>query len=92
MFERYNESARRVLFFSRCEAAERGVMSIEAEHFLLGLVREGRGVVARLFESSGAVGGNPFLDHYEACAARAAAEADGLGAVPGFLDTTSRRD
>jgi ATP-dependent Clp protease ATP-binding subunit ClpC len=41
MFERYTESARRALFFSRYEASQLGAVSIETEHLLLGLVREG---------------------------------------------------
>jgi ATP-dependent Clp protease ATP-binding subunit ClpC len=41
MFERYTESARRTLFFSRFEASQLGSISIEPEHLLLGIVREG---------------------------------------------------
>jgi ATP-dependent Clp protease ATP-binding subunit ClpC len=48
MFERFTESARRVLFFSRYEASEFGSLSIEAEHVLLGLLREQKGVLGRL--------------------------------------------
>lgn len=48
MFERYTESARRVLFFSRYEASQRGSVSIESEHLLLGLIRENKGTVSRL--------------------------------------------
>jgi ATP-dependent Clp protease ATP-binding subunit ClpC len=49
MFERYTESARRTLFFSRYEASQFGNLSIEPEHLLLGLVREGKGVVRKIF-------------------------------------------
>ena len=42
MFERYTEDARRTLFFARYEASELGGATIEPEHLLLGLVREGR--------------------------------------------------
>src|SRR2546428_2073620 len=49
MFERYTERARRVLFFSRYEASELGSLSIEAEHLLLGLLRENKGLCARVF-------------------------------------------
>ena len=49
MFERYTERARRVLFFARYEASEFGSLSIETEHLLLGLVREGKGLTRRLF-------------------------------------------
>src|SRR5687767_11633481 len=43
MFERYTERARRILFFARYEASEFGALSIEAEHILLGLLREDAG-------------------------------------------------
>ena len=43
MFERYTERARRVLFFARYEASQLGSISIETEHLLLGLIREGKG-------------------------------------------------
>jgi ATP-dependent Clp protease ATP-binding subunit ClpC len=49
MFERYTERARRVLFFARYEASQFGSFSIETEHVLLGLVREGKGLTSRLF-------------------------------------------
>src|SRR5581483_941262 len=47
MFERYTESARRVLFFARYEAAQLASPAIGTEHLLLGLVRLGKGVSAR---------------------------------------------
>ena len=49
MFERYTERARRVLFFARYEASQLGSISIETEHLLLGLLREGKGLTARIF-------------------------------------------
>lgn len=48
MFERYTEPARRTLFFARYEASQLGSLSIESEHLLLGLMREGKGVAARV--------------------------------------------
>lgn len=42
MFQRYSESARRVIFFARYEASQYGSPSIEPEHLLLGLLREDR--------------------------------------------------
>lgn len=48
MFERYTDSARRVLFFARYEASQLGSLSIESEHLLLGMIREGKGVAARV--------------------------------------------
>jgi ATP-dependent Clp protease ATP-binding subunit ClpC len=41
VFERYTEAARRALFFARYEASQLGGVSIETEHLLLGLMREG---------------------------------------------------
>lgn len=48
MFERYTEDARRVIFFGRYEASNLGCPYIEAEHLLLGLVREQRRMVQGL--------------------------------------------
>ena len=52
MFERYTERARRVLFFARYEASQLGSISIETEHLLLGLIREGKGPTSRIFARS----------------------------------------
>ena len=52
MFERYTERARRVLFFARYEATQMGSTSIETEHLLLGLIREGKGLTSRIFARS----------------------------------------
>src|SRR5215475_112828 len=52
MFERYTERARRVLFFARYEASQLGSISIETEHLLLGLIREGKGLTSRIFSKS----------------------------------------
>ena len=40
-FDRYTPDARRALFFSRDEACKRGSPTIEPEHLLLGLARDG---------------------------------------------------
>ena len=52
MFERYTEKARRVIFFSRYEASQFGASQIEAEHILLGLLREDKNLTARFFHRS----------------------------------------
>jgi ATP-dependent Clp protease ATP-binding subunit ClpC len=52
MFERFTESARRVLFFARYEVSNLGATSIEPEHVLLGLIRENKGIVARILALS----------------------------------------
>jgi hypothetical protein len=48
MFERFPESARRVLFFARYEVSLLGARQIGPEHLLLGLIREPKGLVARI--------------------------------------------
>ena len=50
MFERYTEAARRALFFARYEVSQRGGTSIEPEHLLLGLLREPKGLIGRIFD------------------------------------------
>lgn len=40
MFERYTEKTRRVIFFARYEASQFGSPKIDAEHLLLGMLRE----------------------------------------------------
>lgn len=49
MFERYTEKARRVIFFARYEASQFGASQIEAEHILLGLIREDKSLTTRFF-------------------------------------------
>jgi len=53
MFERYTEAARRALFFARYEASVLGGRTIEAEHLLLRLIRDGRGAVSEAFAGAG---------------------------------------
>jgi hypothetical protein len=53
MWERYTEESRRVVFLSRHEAVQLGSTRIEPEHFLLGMIREGIGVVHRMFQAAG---------------------------------------
>jgi ATP-dependent Clp protease ATP-binding subunit ClpC len=48
MFEKYNEKARRALFFARYEASKLGRRVIESEHILLGVLREGEDSVVEL--------------------------------------------
>jgi Mg/Co/Ni transporter MgtE len=45
MFEKYNEKARRALFFARYEASKLGSRVIESEHILLGVLREGEEII-----------------------------------------------
>ena len=49
MFEKYTEKARRVIFFARYEASQFGSPTIEAEHLLLGLIREDKNLASRYF-------------------------------------------
>ena len=53
MFERYTERARRVLFFARYETSQRGGLTITAEHLLLGVVREGKGIAHQILRDAG---------------------------------------
>jgi len=48
MFERYTEKARRAIFFARYEASQFGCLYIEAEHLMLGVVREMKGRIPGL--------------------------------------------
>src|SRR6185295_18564748 len=49
MFEKYNEKARRALFFARYEASKLGSKVIESEHLLLGFLREGEDIIKEIF-------------------------------------------
>jgi ATP-dependent Clp protease ATP-binding subunit ClpC len=49
MFEKYNEKARRALFFARYEASKLGSRVIESEHVLLGVLREGEDIIKEIF-------------------------------------------
>lgn len=48
MFHKFNEHARRVIFFARYEASQLGNRTIEVEHLLLGLLREDKSLMSRL--------------------------------------------
>lgn len=52
MFEKYTEKARRVIFFARYEASQFGSPAIEAEHLLLGLIREDQRIVTSFIHAS----------------------------------------
>jgi Clp amino terminal domain, pathogenicity island component len=54
MFERYTEKARRTIFFARYEASQFGSLYIEAEHLLLGLLREDKALANRFLRSHAA--------------------------------------
>jgi len=49
MFDRFNNAARRALFFSRYEASLLGKSEIDSEHILLGLLRDGNEVTREIF-------------------------------------------
>jgi hypothetical protein len=51
MFERYNDQARRAIFFARYAASQSGSPKIEAEHLLLGVVREAGSWISRFAPS-----------------------------------------
>lgn len=51
MFEKFNESARRAIFFSRYEASRVGQRVIESQHVLLGVLRETDAVTTELWRA-----------------------------------------
>ena len=53
MFERYNESARRVLFYARQEVSDLGSQGIAPAHLLVGVIRDGRNGAARMLAAAG---------------------------------------
>jgi ATP-dependent Clp protease ATP-binding subunit ClpA len=55
MFERFTETARRVIFFARYEAAQFGSTIIETEHFLLGLIREDKNLTSRFLRNHSSI-------------------------------------
>ncbi len=55
MFELYTEKARRVIFYARYEASQVGSPNIEAEHLLLGLLREDKALTNRFLRSQASV-------------------------------------
>lgn len=48
MFERYNEEARRAIFFARYEASQFGSQTIELEHLVLGVLGASHGIPAAM--------------------------------------------
>jgi ATP-dependent Clp protease ATP-binding subunit ClpA len=52
MFERYDEKARRIIFFGRYEASQVGSPSIESEHLLLGLLHDAPAITFKLMSGS----------------------------------------
>jgi ATP-dependent Clp protease ATP-binding subunit ClpC len=49
MFEKFTEKAKRILFLARYEASQQGRESIDTEHLLLGLLKEGEETTRELF-------------------------------------------
>jgi ATP-dependent Clp protease ATP-binding subunit ClpA len=54
MFERYTETARRVIFFARYEASQFGADYVQPEHLVLGLFREDKALVRKFLSSHAA--------------------------------------
>src|SRR4051812_37973379 len=52
-FDRFNDRAKRVLALAQDEAVRLNHNYIGVEHLLLGLIREGEGVAARVLDSLG---------------------------------------
>ena len=53
MFSRFTERAQKVLIFSQEEAQQLKHEAVGTEHLLLGLIREGEGVSARVLNNLG---------------------------------------
>jgi ketosteroid isomerase-like protein len=53
MFQRFTESARRVIFYARYEASQYGSSYIESEHLLLGLWREDKRLLCHFMDAEG---------------------------------------
>jgi Protein of unknown function (DUF3738)/Clp amino terminal domain, pathogenicity island component len=53
MFERYNQPARRALFFARYEASQLGSHTIDTEHLLLGILKQQEQVLVHLLGQAG---------------------------------------
>ncbi len=62
MFERYTKQARRVVFFARYEATKDGRETIGTEHLLLGMLREDKNLMRRLFSTETLRGISAALD------------------------------
>src|SRR5207249_1338354 len=54
MFERFTDRARRAIILAQEEAKRLRHNAVGTEHILLGLIREGEGVAARVLETAGA--------------------------------------
>jgi len=52
MFEKYTEEARRVIFFARYDAMQFGASEIRSEHLLMGLIREDKELINKVFKGS----------------------------------------
>lgn len=52
MFEKYNDKARRAIFFARYEASQSGSSAIGCEHLLLALLREDPALLERFLQGS----------------------------------------
>jgi uncharacterized protein (TIGR02246 family) len=68
VFERYTQSARRVIFFARYEASQYGSLSIDTEHLLLGLFREDKRLARKVLRRPGAA--ESIRRDIEACTMR----------------------
>src|SRR5947207_15872208 len=55
MFEKFNETTRRAVFFSRYESSRVGQSIIGTEHLLLGLLRESDAITSELWRHVGVV-------------------------------------
>ena len=76
MFERYTEKARRVIFFARYEASTLGSPYIEAEHLLLGVVREDKGPTTHFLSHKSLVSIRRQIEQHAPAAERGSTSVD----------------
>ncbi len=53
MWQRFGENARRIIFYGQEQAVRFGVIQVDTEHLLLGLVREEKGMAGRVLRQFG---------------------------------------
>jgi ATP-dependent Clp protease ATP-binding subunit ClpC len=85
VFERFTEPARQVVVLAQDEARALGHNYIGTEHLLLGLLREGQGLAARVLESM-----DVTIEEVRAQVERMVGRGEGMGAAGGQIPFTPR--
>lgn len=61
MFDRYSHRARRIIFFARMRAGQRGADSMDVKHIIEALVMEDQGDLAKMMPNAATTRGAPSL-------------------------------